>query len=51
MGWSLGPVARNRRRLGSLAQMVRGEQNQYYLSKWLPKAWNISVNSDVIGAA
>jgi hypothetical protein len=26
-------------------------RNQYYIPEWLLKAWNISVNSDLTGAA
>jgi hypothetical protein len=26
-------------------------KNQYYIPEWLLKAWNISVNSDLTGAA
>ncbi len=26
-------------------------KNQYYIPEWLLKAWNMSVNSDLIGAA
>jgi len=34
-----------------LRQWCEANRNQYYIPEWLLKAWNISVNSDLTGAA
>lgn len=34
-----------------LRKWCEQNKNQYYVPEWLLKAWNISVNSDLIGAA
>jgi hypothetical protein len=35
----------------SLRKWCEQNKNQYYIPEWLLKAWNISVNSDLTGAA
>ena len=34
-----------------LRRWCEENKNQYYVPEWLLKAWNISVNSDLTGAA
>lgn len=34
-----------------LRRWCEANKNQYYIPEWLLKAWNISVNSDLTGAA
>jgi hypothetical protein len=34
-----------------LRKWCEAHKNQYYIPEWLLKAWNISVNSDLSGAA
>jgi hypothetical protein len=34
-----------------LRKWCEDNKNQYYVPEWLLKAWNISVNSDLTGAA
>jgi hypothetical protein len=34
-----------------LRRWCEENKNQYYVPEWLLKAWKISVNSDLIGAA
>ena len=34
-----------------LRKWCEQNKNQYYVPEWLLKAWNISVNSDLTGAA
>jgi hypothetical protein len=34
-----------------LRKRCEENKNQYYVSEWLLKAWNMSVNSDLSGAA
>jgi hypothetical protein len=34
-----------------LRKWCEENRNQYYIPEWLLKAWNISVNSDLSGAA
>ena len=34
-----------------LRKWCEENKNQYYIPEWLLKAWNISVNSDLTGAA
>ena len=34
-----------------LREWCEQNKNQYYIPEWLLKAWNMSVNSDLSGAA
>jgi hypothetical protein len=47
----LGLTAENYVLSAQLRKWCEANKNQYYIPEWLLKAWSISVNSDLTGAA